>query len=89
MRVAYLVTQRNDTGIVTACHVTTAPAYKAIASSAAPARTVTAGHSCITPHNARAQIGRTLHKLAICAAGRHLNGFVLGSGDTNRLCVFE
>ena len=25
---AYLATQHNDTGIVTACHVTTAPAYK-------------------------------------------------------------
>ena len=66
---------------------------KAIASSAAPAHTATAGraarHSCITPHNARAQIGRTLYILAICAAGRRLNGFVLGSGDTNRLCVFQ
>ena len=32
--------QRNDTGIVTACHVTTAAAYKLkVASSATPART--------------------------------------------------
>ena len=56
MRVAYLATQRNDTGIVTACHVTTAPAYKAIASSAAPARTVTAGRAgtAASPHTMRA-----------------------------------
>ena len=53
---AYLATQRNDTGIVTACHVTTAPAYKAIASSAAPARTVTAGRAgtAASPHTMRA-----------------------------------
>ena len=57
-----------------------------VASSATPARTATAAspHTMRTPELAVPYTGDS-----VCAAGRRLFGFVLGSGDTNRLSVFE
>ena len=79
-------TQCNDSGIVTACHVTTRLLlHTKVASSAALQLLRPQLHhptQCVRPN-------RPYHILAICAAGHRLNGFVLGSGDTNRLSVFE
>ena len=52
-------------GIVTACHVTTAPAYK----DSYLSHSSSYSHSCITrPHNTRARIGRTVYWRSLLVA---------------------